>query len=48
MINWKILNNEFYLYDGTFNGLLSVAFIAISINQYLVMWWLKKNIYIIY
>ena len=26
MINWKILNNEVYLYDGTFNGLLSVAF----------------------
>lgn len=26
MIDWKILNNEVYLYDGTFNGLLSVAF----------------------
>ncbi len=26
MINWKILNNEVYLYDGTFNGLLSIAF----------------------
>lgn len=26
MINWKFLNNEVYLYDGTFNGLLSVAF----------------------
>lgn len=24
--DWKILENEVYLYDGTFNGLLTIAF----------------------
>ena len=46
MINWKILNNEFYLYDGTFNGLLSVAFycyINKSIPRYVVAE--EKNIH---
>ena len=26
MIDWKFLDNEVYLYDGTFNGLLTIAF----------------------
>ena len=26
IMNWKILENEVYLYDGTFNGLLTIAF----------------------
>ena len=25
-MNWKLLDNEVYLYDGTFNGLLTIAF----------------------
>lgn len=26
IMNWKLLKNEVYLYDGTFNGLLTIAF----------------------
>lgn len=26
IMNWKLLENEVYLYDGTFNGLLTIAF----------------------
>lgn len=44
MINWKFLNNKVFLYDGSFYGLLSVAFYC-YVNQVIPSRVVEENLY---